>query len=264
MTPARLGARRAPPIGGTLDQTVGRGEARVNPSELMSRLARSLAAGDAAVPMPRRLCQACVDILDGQGGTLTVSAVPGERVVVSTEQVFADLESLQEVLGEGPVQQALDLDQVVISRVQDSPNPFPVFAEQASRAFDDSLTVYAVPMRVGTRTIGVLSLYVTGTDRTTRSIDDLQFLADAVGISLIGDMDALDWSQEARIHQATGMVAAQLRISPADALAVLRAHAFARETDLRAVADDVLARRMAFSHDDGPGGPDRTEQGGDA
>ena len=52
------------------------------------------------------------------------------------------------------------------------------------------------------------------------------------------------WSSRAEIHQATGMVLAQLEISATDAFARLRAHAFAEQRLLGDVARDVVARRL--------------------
>lgn len=220
----------------------------MNPTELLGLLARTLAATDDERHLAHRLVQACVEILDGQGGTLTVAAVPGDRLVVSTSEQFERIEAMQEVLGEGPVHQALLDDRLVVARVLDLPNPFPVFAQQAALAVEGPLTVYAVPMHAGTRTVGVFSLYVTRAGHV-RADDDLQFLADTVGTSLIGDLESLDWSLKARVHQATGMVAAQLRVTPDDALSVLRAQAFSRGVDLQKVAEDVLARRTTFAED---------------
>jgi hypothetical protein len=48
------------------------------------------------------------------------------------------------------------------------------------------------------------------------------------------------------VHQATGMVSAQLRITVADALARLRAFAIVADQDLNGVAADVVARRLRF------------------
>ena len=54
-------------------------------------------------------------------------------------------------------------------------------------------------------------------------------------------------SNRAEIHQATGMVLAQLGISAQEALARMRAHAFAEQRLLADVAEDVVARRLRFS-----------------
>lgn len=48
------------------------------------------------------------------------------------------------------------------------------------------------------------------------------------------------------IHQATGMVLAQSRATAADALLLLRAHAFANGMTLRETADAVLEGRLEF------------------
>jgi hypothetical protein len=47
------------------------------------------------------------------------------------------------------------------------------------------------------------------------------------------------------------MIVAQLRIRPNDALAVLRAHAFAHGSTVAVVADAVLRRELDFRIDDG-------------
>ena len=58
------------------------------------------------------------------------------------------------------------------------------------------------------------------------------------------------------VHQATGMVAAQLDVPVGDALVRLRAHAFRTDRLLTDVAGDVVARRLRFSEDDGDHQPD--------
>ena len=225
----------------------------MEPTELLSMLARALAKVDTDRPLAMRLCEACVDTLRAQGGALTVAAEPGERQAVSTPGMFEQLEPLQEILGEGPVHKAMTEDRLVVLRIdgvaiEGVVNEYPVFSQQAGTVGDD-VTLYAVPMRAGSRVIGVLSLYVTA-DPPARSQADLQLLADAVGVSLLGDVESLDWSERALLHQATGMVVAQLRVPPDDAFAVIRAHAFSHSTSLQSVAEDVLARSLTFSLDE--------------
>ena len=54
--------------------------------------------------------------------------------------------------------------------------------------------------------------------------------------------------------QATGAIVAQLRIGPADAAAILRAHAFAHDASVHEVARRVVSGELDFSHDP-HGGP---------
>jgi ANTAR domain len=86
--------------------------------------------------------------------------------------------------------------------------------------------------------------------------DQAQFLADAIGAALMKDpppmeseLDAGPWSARAQVHQATGMVLAQLRVSAEDALALLRAHAYSHNLTVAEVAEQVTDRRLRFSDD---------------
>ena len=57
-------------------------------------------------------------------------------------------------------------------------------------------------------------------------------------------------SYQLQVHQATGMVTVQAGASIADALAILRAHAFSTETTLAQVAREVVERRLRFAPED--------------
>jgi hypothetical protein len=54
-------------------------------------------------------------------------------------------------------------------------------------------------------------------------------------------------ASRAEIHQAIGMVLAQLGVSADTALARMRGHAFAEQRLLIDVAHDVVARRLVFT-----------------
>jgi hypothetical protein len=222
----------------------------MEPPELLNLLVRSLARTDTDRPLPLRLCQACVSAFQAQGGALTVaySDTPEERVAVSTPGVFERLEPLQEVLGEGPVHQALAEDRLVVMHLGAVADEYPVFSQLAGSVAAD-VTLYAVPMRPGGRVVGVLSLYVA-TDPHARDVEELQFMANALGAFLQGDVEPLDWSERAVFHQAIGMVVAQLGVNPDDASAVIRAHAFSRSASLLSVAQGVVDRRLTFSHEE--------------
>ena len=53
--------------------------------------------------------------------------------------------------------------------------------------------------------------------------------------------------QDARIHQATGMVSVQMNVPVDEALLLLRARAYASERRLTDVARDVVELRLRFS-----------------
>jgi AmiR/NasT family two-component response regulator len=52
------------------------------------------------------------------------------------------------------------------------------------------------------------------------------------------------------VHQATGMVLAQLHLSPDDARLVIQGHAFATDRSMMDVAQDVIDGRIRFSNQD--------------
>lgn len=220
-------------------------------SELLGLLARALAGIDPTIPMPDRLCRACVEILGAQSGALTVSS-PDEHLTISSKDgLSGQIDDLEDVVGEGPGRVAFTENRTVtveIDRHDPSAEAFPVFARLAE-PITGPATFVAVPIHVGARPIGVLNLYFT-TGRLTHPEAELQMLADLIGLSLVSELDSLDWSSRSLIHQATGMVTAQLRIPLTDALAILRAHAFAHSTTLHAVAAEVVRRRIAFVRDE--------------
>jgi len=69
-------------------------------------------------------------------------------------------------------------------------------------------------------------------------------------LRLAGDRDpALEVNRFSRrmIHQATGMVIAQLDISADDAQLLIQAHAFAADRSMRDIAEDIIERRLSFA-----------------
>jgi ANTAR domain len=57
------------------------------------------------------------------------------------------------------------------------------------------------------------------------------------------------------VHQASGMVAAQLDVSVGHALIRLKAYAFGNGRPLAEVAEDVVARKLRFAADGGKTDP---------
>ena len=245
-----------------------------NRSTVLARLAGAVAAGARDQPLAVRLCIACVEILGADGGAITLASTRPERLTVSTSNgTSARIEDLQDVLGEGPGQEAFREGRAVVTHVDGARGgPFPMFTELAGD-IAGPLTVWAIPMHPGGTTIGVITVYRAG-GALSQSLDDAQFLADAVGAALLDDTATTGtvalaaWSDRARVHQATGMVVAQLAIAPGDALAILRAHAYAESATLDEIARAVVDRELSFTNThqdvthDGTTPDDSTGRGG--
>jgi hypothetical protein len=121
-------------------------------------------------------------------------------------------------------------------------------------------SVCALPLQVGSIRLGVLSFYGT-TPGTIASehLSDAHLVADLVTHLVIGLQSetrseslafALDLSDyRAVVHQATGMISAQLDCGIEEALVRLRGRAFATEQPIEQMAEDVVAGSLRF--DDG-------------
>lgn len=225
--------------------------------QVLSRLATTLASLDQARPLTWRIGESARLILGANGAAITLDYTANSRITVAaTDDVSERLEDLQEVLGEGPGHDAYNRGHLVTTFLDEpSQAKWPAFTAAAREAFGP-LSLCAVPMRPSTNSIGVLTVYKVALERLDAPEESVQFLGDAVGAALLKDPQSQtevneagggSWASRAPINQAAGMVVAQLGISPEDALAILRAHAFANNVDLLAIATRTIARELDFS-----------------
>lgn len=180
------------------------------------------------------------------------------ETVSATDEVATRIDEIQLDLSEGPCWTALATDAPVLETdLVQRPNA-------AWPAFNDAVrsepvgAVFAFPVAFGPFPLGAVDVYVpepaTIEDDTVRQA---MTLASAVSrrvlrraLRSIADEDdaLLDRSPSSRrvVHQATGVVLAQLDISPEDAYLLLQGHAFARRTTMRRVAEEILDGTVRF------------------
>lgn len=225
---------------------------------LLARLTRALASIEARSPLSLRLCQAFGEVTGVQGAAITMGFDVSERVTLAaTDAWVARMENLQDVLREGPSLDAFRSGTAVGGLTSDEQiDRWPMLCE--SLAEHEDFVLHAFPMKPDSIVLGVLAVYQTERRGLAVSALEAQFLADAVGIAVLGELDATaadshdagyspqSWGDQDRIAAATGMVVAQLRISPANALALLRAHAFAHDATVVEVSMWVVARELDF------------------
>jgi hypothetical protein len=114
------------------------------------------------------------------------------------------------------------------------------------------LVVHALPLGEPDQTIGVLTLHQRGTSRHF-DVEAGTVVAKVITAALLADgptqhdVGQGPWAERAEVHQATGMVVAQLGVSESDALALLRAHAYSHDQSVSASAHAVLTRILTFS-----------------
>lgn len=208
----------------------------------------------------RRLCEVCAEVTGMSGaGVMLMSGDAHRGSLCTTNEVSAVIEQLQYVLGEGPCVDAYQQDWPVLE--PDLANPqssrWPAFAGQAAEA--GARALFGFPLQVGSVRLGALNLY---RDRPGPLTDDQHadalVLADLVAQSVLvlqagaqpGTVAAeLEAGAELQyvVHQASGMVSAQLGVSVGHALVRLRAFAFSNGIPLAEVAERVIRRKLRFA-----------------
>lgn len=201
-------------------------------------------------PFPRelRVAWASVSVFDGAGRQSTICA---------TDRIAARLDEIQLELGEGPQWDALTSARPVLVSSLDGPlGRWPAFGAAARQLGVNS--VFAFPMFLGAIIVGVVGL------ASPRKVD-LQADEISTAIRLTSKITrnavarALQEAEQDRapegpshpamrreVHQATGMILAQLDITATEAFVRLRAHAFANSRSVQDVARDVVARVLDF------------------
>jgi hypothetical protein len=209
-----------------------------------------------------RLGQVCAWVvgMTGAGVMLMTDDVP-RGSVGATDAVAQLIEDLQFSLGEGPCIDAHQGDRPVFEPDLADPDVQRWLAFSPPAVAAGARAVFGFPLQVGSVRLGALNVY---RDRPGALTDhqhaDALVMADvaaqallvmqarAPAGSLAGEIErGLDLQHV--VHQAAGMVAAQLEVNVAQGLIRLRAHAFAHDRGLTLVAEDVVARRLRFRSD---------------
>lgn len=206
-----------------------------------------------------KLCQVCADVtgVTGAGIMLMTGDVP-RGSVCTTDTVSALMEQLQYDLGEGPCVDAYHHDRPVSEPDLAQPVAPRWLAFTGPVVEAGALAVFGFPLQVGAVRLGALNLY---NDQPGNLTDDqhtnalvmadvaaqavLLLQANAPPDSLAAELES-NANFQYVVHQASGMVAAQLDLAVGQALIRLRAHAFGNNRALTDVARDVVERRLRF------------------
>jgi hypothetical protein len=203
----------------------------------------------------KHLCHDCADALPVTGAGLALMNDAGHQgVIAATDGPARVMEELQFALGEGPC-----IDASLARRPVLQPNlastavaRWPGFGPEALKA--GIAAIFAFPLHVGAIRIGILDLYrdAPGSLDSAVLAEALAYADAAVLILLhlqsqmppeggLHPQLADPLENRAEVHQATGVVSVVAAVSLADALLLLRAHAYASQRPVLQVARDVIA-----------------------
>lgn len=229
----------------------------VRAADVIARGVRGAQPGE----VPGRLCEVAVELLPVTGASVSLRSEGMPVQLSASSAQAAHLAQIQATLGDGPCQSALEDGAPVLACDLTSGRDagrWPVFAQQATEA--GVRAVYAVPLGSGAVCVGTLDLY---RDRpgglTDRQLHVARIVAGVMTVALMalphGDEpetpDGEDWlsglaTDHDEVYRAVGMIMAQLGVGSDDALARLRADAFAHGRTALEVARDVIAHRTRF------------------
>jgi hypothetical protein len=226
------------------------------------RLRRILAelSTTGGAPTSEELCEVSAGVVGVSGAGVMLVADDGILGSLRSGNAVSDLiEDLQFTLGEGPCVDAYQTDRAVLEPNLADPveRRWVAFTPPAVKA--GVKAIFGFPLRTGKVKLGALNFY---SDRPGELSDSQH--ADALVMAEVAAHWVLDVQAEAPpgllpaelelgaefhliVHNAAGMVAAQLDTNVTEALTRLRAHAFSNELLLREVARDVVDRTLRFS-----------------
>ncbi len=218
--------------------------------------------GDGLAAFLQRLCAAAVQALSGSGVSLQVMIEDGVRgLTAASDPATARVEDLQFVLGEGPCIEAFTARRpVLIPDLGDGANSrWPGYTPAAYHA--GVRAVFAFPLQIGAARLGVLDVFrARPGPLTANELAQALGFAEVAVTTLLGGQDrarpgpapdGFDQAMDSRaeLFQAQGMVMVQLGVTLAEALARMRAHAYAENRTLTDVARDTVQRRLQLDRD---------------
>jgi hypothetical protein len=215
----------------------------------------------AIVGRMQRLCRAAARAVPATGVGISLISDSGPQVTVAASGALTEqIEELQFALGEGPCLEAHATRRPVITSdlLAAGGTRWPAYAravhEHGVRA------VFAFPLQVGAARMGAMDVY---RDEVGGLSDEALALAltfaEVATVALLDsqqnpgepDMivrDAVDNRYE--VYQAQGMVMVQLGVTLAEAMARIRAHAYAQDRRLNDVAVDIVGGRLVIEPDE--------------
>jgi len=209
--------------------------------------------------LPVRLARACARTLSVEDAGLSLVDASQQRVPLGASSDVAEVaERLQFTVGYGPCMTAQETRQPVFAVEEDLRRRWPVFTELLVGA-TPFRAVVALPLQPALAGAGAIDLYF----RTSAEVLDLEvFEALAVGELVTSALsDAAVWSEwtpaegpewmhgpaprrRAAVWEAIGKLSVELELGAADALTLLRAHAYAAGGTVDDVADALLSGRI--------------------
>ena len=223
--------------------------------------ALSSSAADLPGPelLPERLARACANVLPIDGAGVSLFFAPDRRLPLgASDPDSAEAERLQFTVGEGPCLTAHARGEPVVADEAAIRSDWPSFYD-ALLTRTEIRGVMSIPLQNGLQGVGALDLYVSPpNDIAAVALHDAEIVAEQVSSLLQTQrrhsghpgegpawLDAPAAERRSRVWQAIGFVNSGLGVSSPQALALLRAHAFAAGSSLDELAAGLVSREIS-------------------
>jgi hypothetical protein len=216
-------------------------------------------------PAADRLCVACVEMLDIDAAAISLVFEGANTGTFGasdpTARVYGEV---QFTLGEGPCLDSVTMRRAIAATELAAEPRWPAYTP--NMLAHGICSVYALPVVVGGQYVGALDIFRKRPGRLSAA--EMSGVLMAAELAQMPLLDLLDadlqsgctnpdsdmWTElgvltRSEVNQATGMLVAQLGISPVEALVRLRAHAYATGGSASDTARDILDRRVRLELD---------------
>lgn len=220
---------------------------------VLDRLVHHATRGDVGAA----LCATAVELVEVDGAGISIhsrSSMPFSLAAAGDDMEL--IHELERTTGEGPCIDAFRLGQPTAEPDLEAGDAWPAFRSEALRT--SARALFGYPVTAGDGCVGALNLYSTKTGPLAAGQhDDALLIAGLSGYAVLTSLAVGPWEANVstlddafrggdHVHLATGMISVQLGIPIVDAVARLRARAFADERTVADLAADVVERHLRF------------------
>ena len=201
---------------------------------------------------------AVAETLGASGAALTLFGTDeAETLAAASNPASRSAQRLEFTLGQGPARETVQLCRPIAAVGRQMAQAWPIYGPAVEQL--GIRAVAAVPVATAGAHLGALTVFdpprTHGLD-----LETLQSAADTLAVSLLSPWGEPDGEEPthwpplldqgdpwAVVYQAAGMVSVQLRCSTGDALALIKAHAYAENQPVDEVAAAIVDRTLRLN-----------------
>jgi hypothetical protein len=234
----------------------GSGEEALRADDADRFLAALIDSAEDEAPSLTSICRSATRLLLMNGASVVLMDDGTVPSVAGAYGVSATVQDLEFTLGEGPASDAYTEGRpVLVDDLRSFSSRWPQFTRAVAET--EVRSVFALPLQLGAIKLGVLVLYrsrpgVLEGEKLSAALMVADLVTDQLLALQAGVVsESLAWGLEvddyrAVVHQATGMISAQLDCAVSEALVRLRGQAFATDRPIDQVAVDVVTGELRF------------------